>query len=192
MLAPLRFVRPSLEHADAFRDWLDDWRGDPYDAYPGTFAVAWTDVAAYVALCKRMRSAAIPPIDVPLDAFWAFEGAQLVGELYLFYEPMDADNNIGYKVRPSQRRRGIATALTKYGIERLRGRGCTVARLTCNDENLASAAVIEGCGGRRGEDRLKPNGHVLRRYLIPIANEASANQGSANQGSANQGSANDG
>ena len=189
MLDTLRFARPSLEYADAFGDWVEDWRGDAYEAYPGTFAIAWSDFAGYVALCKRMRFAAIPPFDVPLDAFWAFEGTSLVGELYVFYEPMDHDNNIGYKVRPSHRGRGIATALTKHGIELLRERGCTVARLTCNGENLASAAVIERCGGRRGEDRGKPNGTVLRRYVIPIPNEGSINEAGANAGKAHGGNA---
>jgi predicted acetyltransferase len=167
MIDALRFVRPSLDHEVAFRAWLDDWRGDAYDPYPGTFALAWTDFAGWVALCERMRGEAYPPLDVPLDAIWAFDGAALAAELFLFYTPMHQDNSIGYKVRPSYRRRGIATALTRYGIERLRERGCTVARLTCREENHASAAVIERCGGVRGEDKLMPNG-VQRRYVIEI------------------------
>lgn len=165
----VEFVRPTLEHRAAFADWLDDWRGDSYNPYDGVFEIAWTDFDAYISLVERLRIEGSPPgIDVPLDTIWAFEGRKLVGDLFLFYEPMQADNNIGYKVRPSARRRGIATLLTRYGLDRLRERGKTEARLTCREDNIASAAVIEGCGGLRRDDKVTAKGHVMRRYIIPI------------------------
>ena len=86
-----------------------------YDAYRGIFSLAWTDFAGYVALCARLRHVSeLLRLTVPLDAYFAFAGDALAGELYLFYEPMGGDNHIGYKVRPSLRRRGIASAMTRW------------------------------------------------------------------------------
>jgi len=169
---PLTFCRPSLEFRAAFEAWRADWRdGDPnYDAYRWIFARAWNDFDWYVTLCHHLRREGHPPeLAVPLDAHWAFCGEALVGELYLFYEPVNGDNHIGYKVRPSYRRRGIATALLQYGLERMREYGIPIARLTCRDTNLASAAVIERAGGVRLEDSRSSEGHLIRRYAVPAS-----------------------
>jgi predicted acetyltransferase len=164
----LDFRRPARTDREAFADWIADWRGDGYDAYHWIFARAWTDFDWYVTSCERMRIEGSPPeLTVPLDVFWAFAGQRLAGELYLFYEPMEGDNHIGYKVRPSLRRKGVAGALLGHGLERMRERGIDFARLSCRETNAASAAVIERAGGTRIADRHLPSGHVNRRYLVP-------------------------
>ena len=168
-LPELTFVKPALKYEAAFQDWLKDWRSDAYDPYRWIFTRAWNDFRWYVDLCNQLRFSGHPPeLTVPLDASWAFVGDRLVGELYVFYAPMHDDNHIGYKVRPSERRRGIATVLLKHGIDLLRARNIREARLTCNDGNMASAAVIERCGGRRISDKQAPDGHMIRRYVIDI------------------------
>jgi len=99
----LDFRRPALSDRGAFNDWIADWRGDAYDAYRWIFVRAWTDFDWYIASCRRMRSEGDPPeLPVPLDVHWAFDDEALVGELYVFFEPMGGDNHIGYKVRPSR------------------------------------------------------------------------------------------
>jgi predicted acetyltransferase len=164
----LEIRQPALTDRAAFASWIADWQGDAYDPYRWIFAQAKTDFDWYVASCERMRSEGSPPeLTVPLDAHWAFADAALVGELYLFYVPMAGDNHIGYKVRPSFRRKGIATALLRWGLDVLRERGITSARLCCRDTNLASAAVIERAGGARLEDKCGSEGQLLRRYIIP-------------------------
>jgi predicted acetyltransferase len=167
MHVKLDFHRPAVEHRAAFAEWIADWKGDAYDPYRWIFARAWTDFDCYLALCKRMQTEGCPPeLTVPLDAYWAFDGETMVGELYVFYEPMGGDNHIGYKVRPSARRTGVGSALLHYGLERLRERGISVAYLTCRDTNAASAALIERAGGTRLEDKRGPEGHMIRRYRV--------------------------
>jgi predicted acetyltransferase len=167
-MVTIDFRQPALDYRAAFAEWLEDWQGDEYDAYRWIFRRAWTDFDWYVALCERMRTEGCrPELTVPLEAHWAFAGDAMVGELYVFYEPMSGENHIGYKVRPSWRRQGIAQALLRNGLERLRERGIELARLTCRDTNAASAAVIERAGGTRIDDRTQSDGHVLRRYLVP-------------------------
>jgi predicted acetyltransferase len=165
----LEIRRPELTDRAAFADWIADWRGDAYDPYRSIFARAKTDFDWYVASCERMRSDGCPPeLTVPLDAHWAFTNGILVGELYLFYVPLAGDNHIGYKIRPSSRRKGIATALLRHGLDLLLERGTISARLSCRDTNLASAAVIERAGGTRLGDKRGSEGQLIRRYTILI------------------------
>lgn len=170
----LDFRRPALTDRRAFAHWLTDWRREGLAAYRWIFVRAWSDFDWYVALCEQARTAGCPPeLTVPLDVHWAFADETLVGELYVFLEPMNGENHIGYKVRPSYRRRGIASALLRYGLDFLRERGVSAARLTCGEANVASAAVIERAGGTRLTDRHGVGG-ILRRYVVPTRDPSQA------------------
>ena len=169
----LTLERPALGHRAAFLEWLADWKGDAYDPYRWIFKRAWVDFSWYVGLCKRLRVRGHPPeLPVPLDVLWAFCGSELVGELYVFYEPMRGDNHIGYKVKPSARRRGIARALLEYGLQALRRKHILEARLTCDCENVASCSLIEGFGGRRISDVRHADGRISRRFVIDLSGSA--------------------
>ena len=55
--------------------------------------------------------------------------------------------HIGYAVRPQFRRRGYATEILRQSIDLLGARGISPVLVTCDDDNLASARVIESGGG---------------------------------------------
>ncbi len=56
--------------------------------------------------------------------------------------------HIGYAVRPSFRRQGYATEILKQSLVLGRARGIDPVLVTCDDDNIASAKVIEANGGR--------------------------------------------
>ena len=72
--------------------------------------------------------------------------------------------HLGYAVRPSARRRGIATDLMRAGLEELAGVGVAQALVTCDADNGPSARIIEAAGGVLES----PPDHK-RRYLVPTA-----------------------
>lgn len=55
--------------------------------------------------------------------------------------------HIGYAVRPQFRGRGYATEILRQSVDLLRARGISPVLVTCDDDNLASARVIESNGG---------------------------------------------
>jgi predicted acetyltransferase len=55
--------------------------------------------------------------------------------------------HIGYAVRPAFRRRGYATEILRQSLIIARSYGIGSVLLTCDDDNVGSAAVIESCGG---------------------------------------------
>jgi predicted acetyltransferase len=76
----------------------------------------------------------------------------VVGRTSIRYELNDflrtLGGHIGYSVRPPYRGRGHAKEILRQAVERLREeRGISPALLTCDDENIASAKVIEANGG---------------------------------------------
>jgi predicted acetyltransferase len=55
--------------------------------------------------------------------------------------------HIGYAVRTAFRRRGFATQILTQGLAIANARGVDPVLVTCDDNNIASAGVIERCGG---------------------------------------------
>lgn len=75
--------------------------------------------------------------------------------------------HIGYGVRPKFRRQGIATEILKQSLEIIRDIGVSDILMTCDDDNLGSAKVIEFHGGVL-ENRVDFHGVIKRRYWISL------------------------
>jgi predicted acetyltransferase len=73
--------------------------------------------------------------------------------------------HIGYGVRPEFRGRGYAKEILRQSLGYIRRLGVSEVLVTCFDENVASARVIESCGGEL-ENIVELDGKALRRYWI--------------------------
>jgi predicted acetyltransferase len=138
--------------------------------YRGDFAVAWEGYAAFYGLLSRMKVGGYPtPEIVPMDSYFIEEEGRILGEVYIRHRLSprleQIGGHIGYKVRPSCRNRGVATATLRLALKQLAGMDVEKALVTCNTSNGASAKVIERCGGVRISDALLQDG-VERRYWI--------------------------
>lgn len=150
--------------------------------YTGLHATAWEGYGAFYDLLARMKAGGYPTPDiVPMDSYFIEAGGRILGELYIRRRLSERLENIGghvgYKVRPSCRNRGVATAALRLALRKLAALGIEKALVTCRDTNLASARVIEKCGGVRIRDAIIHNSlsgavadtHIERRYLVPTS-----------------------
>ncbi len=75
----------------------------------------------------------------------------IVGRLSVRHELNDYlrqyGGHIGYCVLPEHRRRGYATQMLNEGLDLLKRMGTDEVLVTCDEDNLASRAVIERAGG---------------------------------------------
>ena len=80
--------------------------------------------------------------------------------------------HIGYSVRASERGNGYGTRMLKMTLERIRGLRLGLRRvlITCDERNVASARVIEKCGGVLENDVRSslPGRKVTRRFWIDL------------------------
>jgi predicted acetyltransferase len=74
--------------------------------------------------------------------------------------------HIGYVVLPEHRGRGLATEILRQSLVVARAGGVDRVLLTCDDGNLASAAVIERCGGVLEDVVPDEEGRPMRRYWV--------------------------
>jgi predicted acetyltransferase len=85
---------------------------------------------------------------------------------------LEEGGNIGYDVRPSSRRLGYGTEILRLMLDVARQSGLSKLLLTCDDDNIGSAKIIEKNGGRLEDRRyLEDKRKTVRRYWIGITPE---------------------
>lgn len=150
------FGRDHIDGASMDSTSLDELRE------PAAFA-DWVDV-----LLSNERGERLPDGHVASTTRWMVDDHdRLVGFVSIRHELNDAlrevGGHIGYAVRPSERRKGHATAATALALAECRCRGIDRVLITCDDTNVASATVIERNGGVL-EDIRGPK----RRYWVTL------------------------
>ena len=96
------------------------------------------------------------------------ENGRMIGIADLRLESNDFISNfagqIGYTVRPSERGKGYATEILSEVIRYAEESGMRNILVTCNEDNIASAKVIEKAGGKLEGIIPHPGFPNVRRY----------------------------
>ncbi|MBD5156926.1 MAG: GNAT family N-acetyltransferase [Butyrivibrio sp.] len=113
----------------------------------------------------------INPNFSPQTTFGVFDDKKLVGGFVLRHTLkgtlINNGGNIGYLVRPSKRKMGYGKILLKLALEKARDIGLQKVLVTCRNDNIGSAKVIESNGGVYENDYYDINsGKTYRRYWI--------------------------
>lgn len=120
-------------------------------------------------ICKYQEL--IKPIYSPQTTFGVFDNDKLIGGFNLRHEIkgdlIHHGGNIGYLIRPSERGKGYGTKLLKLALEEARKIGLEKVLISCRNDNIASAKVIENNHGiyenNYYDETLKKD---FRRYWI--------------------------
>lgn len=168
----MEIVEPNERFRETFLDGWDEFAGerdDPSRAM-GASRLPRERVATqegFAEFCDALRRAWTEPRPgfVPASTLWAVEGGRWLGRVSMRHELnqrlLRFMGHIGYAVRPSARRRGVATALMRAGLDRLVEVGVVRVLVVCDDDNVASRRIIESAGGE-----LENVVDGLRRYWI--------------------------
>ncbi len=130
--------------------------------------MSWDDYLTMVADYAAGRN--IPADRVAAALLVADVDGEVVGRISVRFSLNDflfqRGGHIGYAVRPAFRRRGYATEILSQGLAIARTHGVESALVTCNDDNVASAGVIERCGGVFTSLFVDDDGTRIRRYTF--------------------------
>jgi predicted acetyltransferase len=153
---PARAAQAELA-AEGFTFLLDWHPGQP-----------WADYLAQMAAWEQGLHL---PADRVRASFLVAEAQDtLVGRVSIRYELNDFlaayGGHIGYAVRPAHRRRGFASEILNQALNIIRAHGVDRVLVTCDEDNVGSAKVIERQGGVFEDSRLDPRGIYKRRYWL--------------------------
>lgn len=109
----------------------------------------WDQILAQIQ--REASGTDLPPGRVPADFLVAEVDGIPVGRVSIRHALtpflLEVGGHVGYAVAPEHRRRGYATAILRQSVARLAALGVDRVLVTCDDDNHASAAAIERCGG---------------------------------------------
>lgn len=167
---PLRLEVVTRAHAEALADMAREFlaAGDP------RLVAAVDDPDGFFARTQRFAEGRdLPPERVPQTHYLLLRGTRLLGGARLRHRLIPVlhrdGGNVGYEIRPTERRRGLGTALLGLVADAARGRGMTRLLVTTARTNLPSIRVIEHHGGVPDGTSVSPHtGETMLRYWIHL------------------------
>jgi predicted acetyltransferase len=170
MPSNLRLCRVTRENSSDLAAYAREFA----DAGESHFVLPGNDPEAFLARVAMFEAGQdLPENRVRMSWFWLLRGDRIVASSRLRHALIPVllldGGNIGYDVRPSERRRGIGRELLRLTLDEARGIGLRRILLTTETTNLASIAVIRANGGVFADTSVSPNtGRTLNRYWITL------------------------
>ena len=130
--------------------------------------MSWSE---YLTVLDADRRGELVPAGVAATLLVAESEGTIVGSSYIRHD-LNAflareGGHIGFGVRPAFRRRGYATVILEQSLVVARALGIADVLVTCDDDNVGSAMVIERCGGVLDSTGASEHrGTPIRRYWI--------------------------
>lgn len=116
----------------------------------------------------------LPEGYVPHTTYWLVEGEEFVGRVdirhYLNPSLKGMGGNIGYDVRPSQRRKGYGKLILELALQKAKELGLKDVVVSCDVTNIGSNKIVQANGGKLLE--IKPRGTGIpdkARYTITLS-----------------------
>lgn len=128
---------------------------------------------AYVQkLHDQVRGIGLPEGFVPATEFWIIGDEQTyLGRVHIRHELNDYllqfGGHIGYNIRSSARGKGFGSRALELGLVEAKKLGLSQVLLTCDDDNIPSARIIEKCGGVL-QNKVMEGQTLKRRYWISL------------------------
>jgi len=170
--SPLCLVSPGPEHKEAALEFKREFIENGEDFIHGSSEfIRAEDYELWNKKIIEARTTA-PEGFVPQTTYFAFCGERIVGTISVRHFLNDAllrdGGNIGYAVRPSERRKGYGAAMLLLALEKCRSLGLDKALVTCLASNTASAKTIKKNGGVLENEFTDDDGDLAQRYWIGL------------------------
>ena len=166
---------PSLRLKDSYLSHVEEFRQRGEWPIPFPLKFPTDDFPAFIdRLEKCAQGSEIPNGFVAHETFWLVEdGVNVVGVSNLRHSLTDSlrkdGGHIGYGIRPSARRRGLATLILQETLRKARERGITRALVTAEKGNIGSIKTILKNGGVWDSEELLPGyDDVMQRFWITV------------------------
>lgn len=168
----LRLVKLSEEYREQLFDMLDEWMATEESIVP--MAICKNDYHDFEAYMENLELREPKGAFVPDSTFFCLDEERniFVGAVnirhYLTERLLFDGGHIGDGVRPSERRKGIATEMIGLALEECRNLGMHKVLMVCDKENIGSAKSIQNNGGVL-ENEVVADGITNQRYWITIS-----------------------
>lgn len=173
----LQLVRPDVRYRTSYLSAFQEMQSDTdrsawlYLGAKAPLDIPETDFEGYVHTMQS-RETTPPPGFVCDSVYWGVVGDEMVGRISLRHELNEMlakwGGHIGYIVRPSYRRKGIATEMLRRMLQMESAKEIGRLLITCDDGNIASEKTIVVNGGIYESTLELKDGLPKKRFWIQL------------------------
>lgn len=173
MIERVRMTEPCINLKNEYFDMLSEWKESGEELIPWSLNLENSDFNLMVEkLNGYSKGIGLPDGFVECSTFWLInENNRILGAIDIRHRLNDyllfRGGHIGYGIRPSERRKGYASLMLSFALEKSKIIGLPKVLTTCSKSNLGSAKTITNNGGiLESEDT--DNGEIFQRYWIDL------------------------
>ena len=145
----MRLVYPSAKYLKSYQEAFAEYAQHNVTTYEFDDASQVDVVKKYYNYRKGIN---LKPNRVAQTTYWLVDGDKFIGEISIRHELNDFllqyGGHIGYGIRYSCWGRGYGTKMLALALEKAKRIGLEKVLITCDDDNYASAKVIEKNNGQ--------------------------------------------
>ena len=172
----LHLAPPCAMYMDSYRGAIAEYRRHNVSDFAYPKVKTRRQVAKFLReIDNNRRGIGIKDGYVPSSAFWLTDGRHYLGSgdvrHFLNNSLRRLGGNIGYSIRPGAWRRGLGTVQLALLLDEAAKLHITRPIITCFDDNIASAKVIESNGGvllRKAEVAVNTKQRLTRVYEVDL------------------------
>ncbi len=170
----MKLIEPTLELESEFFAMVEEFKAEGKDLIDGIGSIDIENFKDSIYQVKEhVRGTGLPEGWAPASTYWLICQNGIVGTCNLRHELNDFlrefGGHVGYSIRPSERRKGFGTQMLGLLLKKAQELGIKRLLATCNDNNIASARIIEKNGGKLADKVIKDGAEILiRRYWIDL------------------------
>ncbi len=167
----LKLIKPSAEYKKQISDMLDEWYSTGEKIIP--YSIRRLDYHDFEYYCDNLEIKDTSGGLVPDSTFFCFDTDRnvVVGAVnirhFLNESLLLNGGHIGDGVVPSERRKGIATAMIGLALKECKKLGIEKVLMVCDKDNIGSAKSIINNGGVL-ENEVVVDGVTEQRYWIDV------------------------
>lgn len=171
----LRLIRPDKRFKEQYLDLIAEWKNSGDSFIPWNLTLDPTDFEGHIdRLDAFSRGEDLEEGFVPSSAYWLVdEEERILGSIDIRHALNDQlrfrGGHIGYGIRPSERRKGLAGVMLSLALDICRQMGISHVLITCSKENKGSVKTILKNGGVLESEDWDPHQHeIFQRYFITL------------------------
>ncbi|WP_411955988.1 GNAT family N-acetyltransferase [Clostridium sp. FP1] len=169
----LELLRANNEMEEQYYDFINEWENCGEEITPYGARLLGMNYITWLTHTNKMENVNTCPAHlVPSHMYFlVLEDKRIIGAInirhYLNDYLLNFGGNIGYGIRPSERKKGYATLMLAMALPIAKELGISKALVTCDKNNLGSAKTITNNGGVL-ENEVIEDGEITQRYWIEV------------------------
>ena len=167
----LILVKAEEKYREQITDMMDEWTASGEKIVP--YAIRKTNYRDFDSYISSLEQKEVRDGKVPDSTFFCLDTDRniIVGAVnirhYLDENLLRNGGHIGDGVRPSERRKGVATKMISLALEECGKLGISRVLMVCDKDNIGSAKSIINNGGVL-ENEIFCDGVIEQRYWIEV------------------------